>query len=544
MKTKNKLRYLAILVTSFALSLLSAQFSFAESNGLAFTPLGGTVVDGFINDTNTSFSIGFDISDLEPEQTAYLMIGDTTLQSYTKPAIELYTMPSSVNIKDFFVTGPNIIHIDVLNESGDILKNYPLANVFADFIAPDGTISFSTETGSLKLGIGSQINLNFQPDVATDDIGSVTFNFANREIVGVLQVDGSYSAQYAILASDGSSDNVIVLSSILDTAGNITEKVADTEGLTIDTLPPVATIQNPENGKTYNTSDIRLNYSIDSNNYTVVLLLNGKEIFVENGQNIVGLKDGSYELELMATDEAGNITKAMTKFDVDTTPPVVETTNDPSGSKILQGSTVIFAGTSEPGATILLEIFSDDPQTAKTIVGDDGKWSIEFATGNLGVGIHDAYITVSDSVGNSYKTKISSFEIYVPKKIAYLKASSSVGDVTPEVVNLPKKVISQMPKQPQEREEVAKQGTISATENARTTGINWSAWIVLLGIVVLASALATAGYYGYAWAIAYEQDQKKSEPTQISKLDSTIQSEIEEEDQSEPPRNNTPRTRW
>jgi hypothetical protein len=141
-----------------------------------------------------------------------------------------------------------------------------------------------------------------------------------------------------------------------------------------------------------------------------------------------------------------------------------------------------------------------------------GKWRFEFDSNKLSLGTHDAYVTVADQAGNSFKLKIATFEVEKPEspKLALNEQPRQETplisqDITPKVVSR-SQTQTQVQTEPQE---VAKEGKISSAETARVPTTNWGAWILLLAIVALASALAAAGYYGYEWAIANSSVMKE-----------------------------------
>jgi len=226
--------------------------------------------------------------------------------------------------------------------------------------------------------------------------------------------------------------------------------------------------------------------------------------------------------DLKITDLAGNVTpldqiKVKIDFDIDTTIPILSLNSNPILNSVTQGSSLIFEGVSDPGATVLLTINSIE-QNVKTTADINGLWSIQFDTYNLEIGLHHALITATNIIGNKTMMDLGNFTVTAKviqqesqKQIALSSDESSKSDVSPPIIvnNVPASRPANIETQPQEQE-VARAGKISASEDTRNSQVNWSAWILLLAMVVLASALATAGYYGYGW-IMVRQTEKKGE---------------------------------
>ncbi len=127
-------------------------------------------------------------------------------------------------------------------------------------------------------------------------------------------------------------------------------------------------------------------------------------------EDVVG---GEYEMDftVTATDDAGNSTTITEAISVDTITVVDLSEID---GAVASSNTVINAeghadgvtmsGTGEAGASITVEVAGGP--TATTTVGEDGTWSIEFATGQIEPGEYEAGVTVTaiDLAGNSATT--------------------------------------------------------------------------------------------------------------------------------------------
>lgn len=117
--------------------------------------------------------------------------------------------------------------------------------------------------------------------------------------------------------------------------------------------------------------------------------------------------DGSHEVDVTVTDPDGEVTELEgPEVVIDTTPPVVEvesgtdSTGDSFNETVHTASGVTITGTSEPGAAIEVVI---DGHTQTTTVDENGNWSVNFGTDQLGGGEYttEATITATDSFGNS-----------------------------------------------------------------------------------------------------------------------------------------------
>ena len=126
--------------------------------------------------------------------------------------------------------------------------------------------------------------------------------------------------------------------------------------------------------------------------------------------NVIG---GEYQQEItvVATDAAGNTNTLIEAINVDTITTVelseidgaVASTNTVINAEG-HANGVTMGGTGEPGASITVEV-ADGP-TATTTVGEDGAWSINFATGSIAAGEYESEVTVTaiDIAGNSATT--------------------------------------------------------------------------------------------------------------------------------------------
>jgi hypothetical protein len=84
-----------------------------------------------------------------------------------------------------------------------------------------------------------------------------------------------------------------------------------------------------------------------------------------------------------------------------------------------------------------------------------------------------------------------------PIKLARTQDVSYVSDVGPVVY-----------KPIEEEGEVAYEPKIISSSDDRELGINWSAWLILIGLVAVSFLVAGVSYYGYSQAVATVARQK------------------------------------
>lgn len=214
---------------------------------------------------------------------------------------------------------------------------------------------------------------------------------------------------------------------------------------------------------------------------------------------------GSIEMEdLIFCDKAGNQTllplyTAPIDFVIDPVLPTLKLTSKLNTENYIQGDTIIFEGTTEPANEVILSVNSN-PLEFKTIAGADGSWRIAFDTTPLEIGEHSATISVISYSGNKLIYDLGKFAISYKQTenitVAQTDNTESQSDVSAPISY--KTVSSDELSAKTVSNELLPVPDIGSGESVKST-VNWSAWILLLAIVVLASALATAGYYGYAW---------------------------------------------
>lgn len=143
--------------------------------------------------------------------------------------------------------------------------------------------------------------------------------------------------------------------------------------------------------------------------------------------NIEGLPSGDYTAYLVAYDLAGNsnvLNPVKVNFTIDRTAPISFTASiDKQGGT---NTSRTFSGNTQPGSTVSVEVHST-PKSLPASVDAYGNWTVTFD--DLDVGPHTAYITATDSYGNS-STKEMSFS--VDKEQSQSQEPTSNGGITPQ----------------------------------------------------------------------------------------------------------------
>lgn len=572
--------FLAILIGGYIGAFLKLPTASAEEPEVSVIfqalPFVNYVPAGYLNADNTGFattailaegytpySLGLflDNGSNPIDDDRYVGLLSYTLTSETNSLTELKSLLQYDNPS---IPKEHILYLKVQMVEGGGYDTVWQYSFTADFDSPTGTISYLTQTASdttpgwLKVGDSATFTLALGASDTSNDVtvaGSYNGHLLDRS-AGV--APNEFNATYTVAAGDLDQAVPLPISDVIltDKAGNTTTLSETNVAFTIDANAPTVAIHSPENGKSYNTASIALDYlASDPSEVT----LDGSPTTLQNGDPIGPLVDGSYTVAVKSTDLAGNSTSVAPTFTVDTIAPFISIASGPGGQKIEQGSAVTFSGMSEPNSLITAEIFSE-PQTASTVANNNGEWEISFDSSNLEVGQHNSYIESKDRAGNINKiAQAIEFEI-IPKPQAVSDTPASettkvalssgieraVLDVAPAVAACEGTTCQIQPG----TEEIAKSGQTLSSEDARNAGVNWSAWIILLAIIVLASALATAGYYGYGWVTApAARRAARREPMDISPEDIALAAEIKEklrkrEERTKKEEESPPRTRW
>jgi hypothetical protein len=107
------------------------------------------------------------------------------------------------------------------------------------------------------------------------------------------------------------------------------------------------------------------------------------------------LTDGNYQVELTATDNAGNAATATAYFRVDTTPPTVAFSSPTNGATVSSSSVAVQWLVTDAGSGLTSVQVSLDGGTAQTVTPGGTQ-----TFGGLADGAHTVTITARDAAGN------------------------------------------------------------------------------------------------------------------------------------------------
>ncbi|PIT97476.1 hypothetical protein COT77_01135 [Candidatus Berkelbacteria bacterium CG10_big_fil_rev_8_21_14_0_10_41_12] len=264
--------------------------------------------------------------------------------------------------------------------------------------------------------------------------------------------------------------------------------------LVADFISPSATILSPVNGKTYK-DQVTLSYLLGEKNLITRVYLDDKLTQFTNKDILKDLTQGGHILALEVTDLAGNQSRIISNFTIDKSVTFEASCFPEDGTVFTQGDTFEVKGTADSFARIIIEIAG---KRFEGSADSNGAWSILVDTTDLPVGGWEVYVTAIDQFGNeSTRTLITNIKVEGKEiKLAY---NTNAAPTIEADVTAPKISEVQLQQLQQDKEEVALPIQIRATSDEKETGTNWSAWIILLAIIVLASGLSTLGYYGYEW---------------------------------------------
>jgi hypothetical protein len=221
----------------------------------------------------------------------------------------------------------------------------------------------------------------------------VTVTIAGQTLTAT-PADGTWSVSPAILANG----TYPVIASTSDAAGN---PGSATQQLTVDTVPPVVTIDggssvitNDPTPTIAGTSDVApgtvVRVSVDAQTLTALVQSAGTWNVTPTA-----LSDGTRTITASVTDPAGNQSTASQVLSVDTVAPAVTIAG--GANALTNDATPVISGTANgaPGATVTVTLAD---QTLTALVGSGGAWSVTAAT--LSDGPHRVIMSVSDAAGN------------------------------------------------------------------------------------------------------------------------------------------------
>ncbi len=181
--------------------------------------------------------------------------------------------------------------------------------------------------------------------------------------------------------------------------------------VTVDTTPPSAAISAPTGNPWVNVTSEAVAFSASDATSGIARL----EISLDNGTavdvtgqtayTLTGLADGAHQVELTATDQAGNVATATANFRVDTMKPAVTFGAPADGASISSSSVAVQWLATDAGSGITSVSISLDGGTPQSVTPGGTQTYTGLADGQ-----HSVVITAKDAAGN-VRTSTLSFTV-------------------------------------------------------------------------------------------------------------------------------------
>lgn len=215
--------------------------------------------------------------------------------------------------------------------------------------------------------------------------------------------------------------------------------------------------------------------------------------------------DGLKTVYLWTKDLAGNVSDQgkTDSITLDTESPSVTLGTSPNGQEFDTNGTLVFAGTTEAGAGVKLEIFSETI-VLQTVADAFGQWEFRVSASEIGVGNHHARVTATDAAGNPIVLENINFRIFAPVVDTTVVSRASSEPVVLAEAPVPESAPSPAAVQPRNLKPTvtaeAPETSIKAAEDTADEGSNtWQTIITIIAIIIIALGVGTAGYYAYEW---------------------------------------------
>lgn len=510
-------------LTLFGTVFFAGQRCLAQDQSIGFNTIGGNEVAGYINSTNTGFSVLGHIPDIAGFDHASVKINNENLIGEINSPNSNFSFevgPISLDdLKVWFPEGNNVVRLylyDALGQVGEPLEIPVIADYTLDPTDLEVSYQRSINTNIGYLRVGDSANMAISSDEQLD-IDSIVSTVNGREISWteeILPSEYRYLGQHEVI--EGDSDLPLpyqVEVGYRDLAGNEDGATEDLNNA-IDSNSPSIEVESITDGQIFANNDVlfRFSQSEPLSGYTV--LLNGEIVGVVNGGVLGDLADGEYTLGVTASDLAGNMTTLGISFSVDTIAPATGILS-PIDSSYTQGDELVIEGITDPDSKVVIEVHSDT-RYYETLADNEGNWRISIDSSELSEGMHEIYLEVTDPASNKSRVLLGVFEIIVPQItkqdesepiiLAQAQTTEIVSDVQPAVI---KRKVS-------DEEKVAIEPKIISSSDERQLGINWSAWLILIGLIAVSFLVAGVSYYGYAQAVAVVNKRKTYLPPPVT----------------------------
>lgn len=369
------------------------------------------------------------------------------------------------------VSGGNIVD-GYLNSSNESIKIVASTLPIEGFLLDESMVSLSVNgvlTNFVSSIEGGIITYNLG-----GDLGSVFGAMANQ-----ISIEAKFT-QVQVPQEDLSGQ---------ETPTQITENFIGQ--ILTDFKAPTVTLNSPKNGAIYN-KDVALDFTVqdlsaDALAGVVVssIYIDGQLTSLKSG-DIISAGQGKHTIRIVALDQAGNQTTVSSEYILDNSIYFKGETYF-EGSIFYLGDKIYIRGWTEAGSKVAVRLTSYDPEA---IANQEGYFEIVIDSNDVGVGDYGAFVDITDPAGNFYTWEIGQLTI---KRIKLAKSTSIKTDTVSKAsagAAVEVKIDENLAQKPVQ---------IKAISDQKVVGTNWSAWIILLFAVVLASGISTAGYYGYEW---------------------------------------------
>ncbi len=507
-------KIISILISSAI--LFGGGHCLAQEQGyIEFATIGGNVTSGYINSTNEGFVISGFIPNVSNFGYGQIKINDVVLVDKIALDNDSFSFNASMDqdeLKLLLPEGENTVSLCVYDQQDLGISKYETI-VMADYeIVPaelNLNYSASSKTNPGYLKVKDKIDF----ELVTEEKISIINNKFNDRNLSWTQTDESigtyiYSSEYTV--TEGDPDTSLpyeAVVSYMDSAGNSGKVSADLQ-LKIDSNLPSLKITSIEQGKYYRNNDIRFQFTSDEELAGYTVDLNGKFLDIKNNELIENLSDGKYNLTVTANDLAGNATETTVVFYIDTKAPQI-TLNSQLNSSYTRGDEIVFEGVTQPESEVIVEIHSDI-KSYKTIADLNGVWRITIDSSNLTEETHSVFVEIIDLAGNLSKVLVGKFDLMAP--VILSEESPKLAEALPENETVASDIkpikynrtVSQAP------EEIAFDPQIISSSDERPVGINWSLWLIIVGLIAVSFLVAGVSYYGYSQAVAIVNRQKEN----------------------------------
>ena len=248
------------------------------------------------------------------------------------------------------------------------------------------------------------------------------------------------------LAPQGLTEGSYTVSASVTTSGGT---YTDSHSFTLDTTAPVVMLSSPSGTITDSTPTI-MGMVDDADASVMVTLspqpgtLGGPQLLtatVDSSGNwsvdAAMLPDGSYDIAVTATDDAGNQGTTSGSFTLDASAPM-PTIIAPADGTTTSDVRPDFSGTSEPGSMVALTLTDAGGNTVhtSTVMADPltGSWTVSDLSQDLTDGAYTVSVTATDAAGNSGMAS-STFTIdSAAPSVSVTGPSGLINDNTPTIM--------------------------------------------------------------------------------------------------------------